>query len=325
MIRIKSLSGRAFWALGQRIYTGDTNWRPVDIWHPFELPRRGSHAFLAAYEDGKLSGRLLCGVDEGYISRTGERQGYLSMLDLAPGREAAFRLLDAARDFWKAQGAEYAFGPRPPIYADLGVGVLTEGFAGRPSLFNVYNTPCCAEYLEEYGFEKALRHYAFRFDLENAPYARYAQAASWAQARYGLHVEKMDARAHPRKAGETLLHVLNEGDLDGYFRLIARMKRYFAPDLFLVAKKGEEPVGVLLALPDEENGMRVVTLGAAKEWRNGAVSTLLLDAIMQAARKRRVVWAEASTVREDNLASISAIEKLGGRVERVYSQYILRV
>lgn len=318
------------------MYADDPYWAQPSIWGGLSmmsertnpLLQNGEYAFFMAMEAGQVLARVLTGTDEAYNAATRARAGYFALFDCLPRLDAARAVLEAAIAFQRELGSEVLLGPRPPCFYDLGTGVLVRGFDGPSAPQAGYHPPHVSEFLEACGFEPWIDHCAYRFDPGALDGRAMRALARRAMERFHFGVEHARL-ANRRRTCELAYRVMRAGErpvsYEAFCAFFGKLCPLCADDLFLFAMADGEPVGLLIALPEGRSGMRVMTLWVVPAWRNRAVPTALLAALLDAARARGIERVDASTIRADHLASRLCAERAGGVWYRTYRQYQLNL
>lgn len=355
---------RAFIGLPFEIYRDDPNWVPPLIAGQMRmllgkqngLFKNGVHKFFMAYEDGRPVARVLVGIDDKLVARTGVKEGYFSLFESYDRPEYAKAVLDAAADFLRGEGIAVMIGPNPPTFDDFQKGLLIEGFDGQPFLYNAYNQRYAVDLLTGYGMTKYCDHYAYRLELKDFTAERYEVLLERAQNRFGFRVQQIDPRGDLRTQIRDVARCVSEAfprhwnllppteaDIEREFR---RLRRLIDPRYAMLAYAGERPVGFTLALPDynqllKRTGGRLTPRGlwvlltqrrrvdqlravmqfVVPEYQNKAVNGVLYYKTYLNARDAGIRVIEGSTIDEHNLPSILSMEKSGGQRYRVYRQY----
>lgn len=359
---------RSFLDLPYRLYRKDANWTPPMY---DELRRTllgennplltGEHRFFLAFDDGQPVARVLAGVDERLNKRLGEKRGYLSLFESENNMEYARAVLDAASEYLKGLGMDWAVGPNTPMFNDFSKGLLAEGFDGAPMIFNPYNPSYYNDFFIEYGFEKHRDHYAYHLDLRDFPIADYRQLTQRAAKRFRFRVECVDLhRADKERLAGEIAQVIDEAFPEGWELVpptqqdihaeMTSLMAYASSATTVMAYADERPIGILTAFPDfnpliRKSGGRLFPFGwltmlfgrrrvrAARcnmlfvtpDYQNKAVGVALVLAAYENAMRLGLREVEASTIDETNVRSVLNTERTGAKRYRVYRQYRKRL
>ena len=315
------LAERRFCSFSHRLYAGNARWNEPDVWQGRKVlsPKHNElmrlpHILLMAVEDGKILARMLTGIAAG-------DQGYFALFDAEPNGEAVRVLMEAAEAWQRARGSRRLVGPIAPTMADIGGGVLHDGFEEPAAFCDAYHAEYYAGLLEQCGFEPCSEWLAYRIELSSFDRTRYRRAADWAKRRFGYEVEQGLSRG-PRALAQTVCSVM-EGEVaqEDANRLVGRIFPSLSPDFCPVAVRENHPVGFLLTLEKRGIRPRIVSLWVRKEWRGKGVTAALFDDLAQAAERRGIMSMDGSMIHSDNIASRLGAERAGGSVIHRYYQY----
>ncbi len=324
------------------------------------LISNGVQCFLMAYDGERPVGRLLAGIDFRVIQRLGERQGYISLFECVDDQVVANALFDAAKAFLKLNGITSIIGPSPTMYDDFGSGLLAEGFDAPPMFLSPYNPPYYARLFETAGFIKHRDYFAYDMPMERLDDSRYESVLRRAGKRFGYTVENVNLKRDLKRRSRELARVIAEstppewGTLpptsEALYRELKLVQGVLWPEYVLMAYAGDRPIGLLVLVPDCNpilkgtkgrmfpvgtfrtlftrsyiRTLRTVMLYVVPEYQNKGVETVLIHRAFEAAKANGVRRAEASMINEMNLKMRLGVEKLGGRVTKVFRQYRLEI
>jgi hypothetical protein len=320
------------------------------------LLSNGPHTFFIAEKDGKVVGRIMAGVNEKLNRSKNKNEGYISLFECINDEEVAFSLFDHAFVWLGGQGADTVVGPVSPTNGDDNRGLLIKGFDGPPVLMNSYNPPYYETLFNKYGFEKDMDLYAFHLDAKDLDDERYGRVSQYAMKKFNFRIDRFDKRFFEREISDIkrILDVsmpdtwehLTPPSLEEIRKESKNLVRFMDEDLVYIARSGEKPIGFIVALPDYNqvlaklNG-RLLPFGIIKflwykrkinrarifmqfvvpEFRNRAVNSAIYYKLMIEGKKKGYVSGEGSTIAEMNRESILNVQKLGGKLYRVYRIY----
>ncbi len=359
---------KCFLDLPYRLYKGEVNWVPPMY---DELRRtllgennqllNDTHEFFVVYDDNRLVGRVLAGIDTRLNERLGEKRGYLSLFECEQNMEYARALLDAACEYLHSQGMEYVEGPDAPMLNDFSKGFLYEGFDGEPTIFNPYNPPYYNDFWTEYGFEKHRDHYAYHLNISDFPIEQFRILSERACKRFGYTVRLVDILHEDKnKLTTEAAQVITEAfpadwelvppTKQDIFEEMNAMQSVATSAIVVMAYSGERPIGLLTAFPDfnplikrnrgklfpfgwltmllghsEIKRVRCNMLFVSPEFQNRAVGAVMCLRAYEQAASLGIKEAEASTIDETNIRSVLSAERTGAQRYRTYRQYIKRL
>ena len=310
--------------------------------------------FFVAYKDEKPIARVMAGTDKQPL--TGETCGWFGMFDTFNDIDGVRAVMDAAAAFLRERGATRIAGPFSPDNPMLNIGVLAEGFAGAPVLYNPYNKAYYVSLLEDYGFKKEKDYLAFDIPAETPQLDHVVSLAQRAQQRFGFRVEEIPGRSITLRLARDIAQVMTEADDDDQsgptaqdvLHLFDSVRPVLRHELCVMAYAGSRPIGVMLAFPDNTpylqalggretllSLLRVALRGknaqcvrcpiqhVVPEYHNKAVNLAMIVRALQNAQNMGVQRIEGSVVAEDNAASINNSLLIGGKVYRKYRTFSL--
>ena len=365
MIRVEILEPsraglRPFVKLPFMLYRDDPNWVPPlmgeqlkQLCQQAEGPRR----FFLVYDGEKPVARVMAGIDERLNERLNRKRGYLCLFECAQRPDYARTVLDAACAYLKEEGMEEVIGPAGPGPDDFSRGLLIQGYDGAPVLFNPYNPPYYAEYFEKCGFAKHRDFFAYFMRMDEFDQQNLEEIVPRAKQRFGFRVEHVALTKENRERvlqnaarvireafpAEWEVNVPTYGDVA---RVTHRLRRFFRPELALMAYAGNRPIGLVVGFPDYNQVFkrmkgRVLPIGWLKyllgkgkihgarccmqfvvpEYQHKGVNTVMFYEAFLGAKAMGLQWVEGSTVDETSVSSIANTEKMASHLYRIYRQY----
>ena len=365
MIRVEILAQtraamRPFVMLPFALYKNDPNWVAPLIGEQLKSlcektadPRR----FFLVYDENKPVARVMAGVDTRLNERLGKKYGYIGLFECMQRPDYARTALDAACAYLKEEGMEMVIGPTSADFDDFSKGLLVQGFDGPPVIFNPYNPPYYAEYFEKCGFKKHRDHFAYFMRMDGFDLQRVEEIVPRAKRRFGFRVQKLEftKENEQRLLGDVTRVIreafpaeweLNIPTYEDIAMVFSAYRRYYRPEMTMMAYAGNRPIGLVVAFPNYNQLLikmkgRILPFGWLKfllgknkiygarcnmqfvvpEYQNMGVNTAMFYEAYLEAKKLGIQWVEGSTVDETNAASINNTEKMGTHLYRVYRQY----
>ncbi len=313
-----------------------------------------------AVRDGQTVGTIAAIDDPRHREIWHDSVGFFGIFETVEEYEVAAALLTAAREWLAERGISTMRGPMNLNINDE-VGLLIDGFDGRPVIMMPYNPPYYQTFLERYGLTKAKDVLAFKIDvarfgpnLENMP-TQVKRVARLAQERYGIEMRHVDLK-HLEDEVELVKPIYRQAwaknwgavpMTDAEFTYLAHsLKPVLDPDLTYLAFYQGEPIGAFLTVPDFNQvavhlngrllpfgwlkflwhkrritGLRVLIMGVLEEHRLKGVEALFYQEGCRIAVSKGYEWAEMSWILEDNYKMIRGIEAMGGHAYRTYRVY----
>jgi len=317
--------------------------------------------FLARRDDGQVVGTIAAVLNENHNAVHNEKTGFFGIFETVEDYEVAEALLSTARDWVAARGMERLRGPAN-FDVNAEYGLLVDGFDSPPVIMMTYNPRYYVDFIERFGFEKAMDLYAYRlktrYFIENMP-PKVKRVAEVARKRYGVVVRKVDMGRFNEEI-EKIKHVYNSAWLknwgaipmtDAEFEHLAlALKQIADPDLLFIAEINGEPVGVSVGLPDlnqcllhmngrlfpcgwitflryqrKIDGMRLLIMGVLEEHHLKGIESLFYLETAKNAIAKGYETCEMSWILENNYKIRRGIESLGGKIYKTYRIYDLAI
>lgn len=279
------------------------------------------HVLLLAVDGRRIIARMMTGVDEA-------GNGYFSLFDALPDKQAVFSMLDEAVSWQKKRGGKCLLGPVSPELLDLEAGIMTEGFGQEASFGERHNPPYYGEYLEEYGFSVESVRHSFRLKTACVDAEKYRKAAEWTGMRMGL--KTTDLSEQPRELAR-VMHEVMESDAPGQEavnRAVGRLQAFMTYGMCPAAydQRTGEAAGFLVSIGNgKEKPVRIANLWIKEAWRRKGAAVMLFEALLNEALRRNMAEIDASFVVKDNLASEMTARAAGGAVIHSYCRYGLEI
>jgi hypothetical protein len=347
----------------ETLYRGDPFWVPPLIIERREFLDPGKnpffeHAqvklFLALDGASLVRGRIAAIVNANHLARHADGVGFFGLFECENDPAVAGALLDAAAAFLRAQGLSLMRGPASMSVNDE-IGLLTDGFDSPPAIMMPYNPPYYRELLLGYGFQQAMRLWAYKAQASDGVPERLRQAAALARGRQGFTVRSIDKRRWDEDVRK-LHKVYTEAWQDNwgavpmtdreFDHMVGALKQVADLELCLLAEVGGEVAGFSLALPDLNQALihvggrllpfgllkllwyrrridtlRLLTMGVIKGFRNKAVDVCLYHETIERGLAKGYRQMEMSWILENNLAMNRVLQKLGARIAKTYGLF----
>jgi hypothetical protein len=357
---------KAFCALPYELYRDDARWIPPlrlaeaqrwSVKHNASLATRRVRRFLARRE-GRVVGRVAAIVDEAFGTRWEAGTGFFGFFECIDEQAVCAKLLSAAQEALSAAGMCRALGP-VNLSTHEEVGILVEGFETPPMLLTPYNPPYYAALLSAAGYTPRLDYHSYLWTPAHrqAPVVKRlirsaARNAGWLQR---LVIRPFDAR-HWETENRTLWHLYNAcfQDVWGFVPLSWQeymeraevFRRFFRPELVLIAEFAGEAVGFGLSLPDVNSALgeldgrllpfgwlrlarrvprirasRFILAGVVPKFRGRGLSALIAAKMGEAMLALGMERVEVSLVHEANHRMQRVIEAFGCERHKSFRLY----
>jgi GNAT superfamily N-acetyltransferase len=322
--------------------------------------RHAEVQLFLALKDGELAGTISAHINYIHNDFHQEKAGFFGFFESIEDFDVAQKLLDTACQWVAERGMEVIRGPMN-FSTNEECGLLVEGFDSRPVVMMTYNPRYYVDFIERAGFTKAMDLYAyilkaedFKNNAENLP-GKVFKAAEAALGHPKVKIRNLNLKDFDREV-ERGWKVYNSAwsrnwgfvplTKEEFEHIAYGLKAFLDPDLVFVAEVDGEPVGLSVTLPDlniplhKMNG-RLFPLGwlkffwyrrkidTARFFMMGVVEgyrTMGIDAVFYLETARALLrkgykYCEASWILENNTMMNRIIQRLGGRVYKVYRIY----
>lgn len=328
-----------------------------DFFHPAHPRFLFTDAALFLLRDpyGRPIGRISAHVDRQHNSVTGETAGFFGFFECIPNLQAATLLLQAAEEHLRTHGATYMrgpcnFSPREEC------GFLVQGHDEPPAFLMPFTHPVYPTFMTPLGLRHIQTLLAYDIRSDGTIPERLLRLHPNLHARSGFHLRSPSRNVPHELASLFSLYnqiwqhdpefvPITEAQLQ---TAVTRLGRLIDPNLIVFAEKHGTAAGVAVALPDYNqvicrmNGTlwpfgwlhavawkqrrlvrraRILLLGVLPRFRQQGLEALLCRELFRRGLAAGYQWAEGSWVRADNLAIRRPLERLGGRVSKVYHLY----
>ncbi len=316
--------------------------------HPFF--KHSEADFFLAYKDGAPVGRVAAIKNNNYIDFTGDRAGKFGFFEVAEDYGAAAALLDTVAGWLRERGLAKLAGPENYSTNET-CGTLIEGFDSPPTIMMPYNKPYYKGYLEKYGLEKDMDLLSYIIYTKDVPDKLIGLAPKILERLNGkgITVRKADLGKFPEEI-DKIIQVYNAAweknwgfvpMTDEEFKHAAKgMRQIVDADLVLIAEHEGKPIGFSLGVPDMNvplkrlrkgrlfpfglfkllyykrkiDRCRVVTLGLVEGYRNLGIDAYFYMKAFEEAKRKGMLYGEASWVLENNRIMNKAIGNINGEV-----------
>jgi len=307
---------RLFGAVAAKVYAHDPVWAPGSeiAWRRRMEQLAGAEGVffraLVAIEDGEPVGRCMPILVPGCTDGSGRPQGWIAFFECEQRHcPAARTLLAEGESLLSARGACSVQVSRADNQL---AGILVDGFELPHLVWTNHNPPYYLDLIRSCGYEDGIRMVSFRFYRDRVPEFRLDLP--------GLKVREFDRCEFERET--RIFHDLQRrifGNRPGYVPRTLEEDRSFVEGLLpflqddfviIVETEADEPVGILVCVPDIYQAARgetidrarIVTIGAAPGYASRGIGALMGARLMKnLLDKTRYSYVEGSWVRSDNL------------------------
>lgn len=259
---------KAFLDVPRKLYKGDPVWvcpLDKDIKAVFDPNENSFHThgeatrWVLRNERGELIGRIAAFINERKADFQGKRQGGLGFFESIEDKEAAFLLLNTAKDWLSERKVNFILGPINFGENENFWGLLVEGFT-HPSYGMAYNKPYYQNYFEEYGFKKKMEQMTNHLDITHGISPRFVKIAKYVlERRPNVTVKPFDMKKFDQFSRD-FMYVYNEAwrDHENFTPIkeeyvaetFKKIKPIHDPLLIQFAYVNGEPASFVMCLPD---------------------------------------------------------------------------
>lgn len=323
-----------------------------------DLNEAGPNAKYICYDDGRVVGRLLVGVNNIINEYHGFKEGYISLFECVENYEYAEKLLDKAIEFLKSHGMTKVKGPLSLPGGEDNRGFIVDNFDAQPFIMNTYNKKYYNDFFIKYGFEKYFDCYAYKDTIENADIERYEKLVPYAMKKFDFRVDNIDL-SNVDKDAMDIMNVLERAlprEWDDFAppreeeirKIVKQLVPFADSDLIFIARdnKTNEPIGFNITLPDYNqaikkmngklfpfgflkflyykrkiNRIRFFVLFVVPEYRKKGVTSVMYLKTYLNALKKGYTELEGSTIWEYNRDMMNDVESFGAKINITYRIY----
>jgi GNAT superfamily N-acetyltransferase len=357
---------KAFLDLPYRLYADERHFVPPlrmdqkNVLDPKKNPffEHGTVERFVAERGGEVVGRIAAIENGQHLAKYADGNGFFGFFDTVDDYAVAEALLDAAAGWLRERGLTGVRGPTNPTMNDV-AGLLVGGFDRPPSILLPYNFPYYRDFLERWGFRRAMTMWAFYVHEAYINKDRMARGAQIVQRRNpGITVRSLDPKRFDADVAAAM-RIYNRAWAENWghvpyteheaLHLAKEMKPVIEKDLFLFAELDGEPIAFAVSLPNLNQALkhlprgrlastglpkvlgtwklggvyeiRMALMGVLPEHRNLGLDALLIHQTIVNGQRDGYQAAELSWVLDVNKPLINALEKLGCTRDKEYAMF----
>ena len=316
----------------------------------------GAAELFLAERGGEVVGRIAAIENGEHLKKYADGNGFFGFFETVEDYAVAEALLDAAAEWLRGRGLTGVRGPTNPSMNDTS-GLLVEGFDREPSILMPYNPPYYVDFLERYGFERAMTMWAYYVHEAYVNKEKLRRGAELVFRRYpglSLRTIRMDRYMEDAKIAMRIYNAAwsnnwgHVGMTEAEFEHLAKdLKQIVEPDLVYFLELDGEPVAFSVTVPNLNQALKRVPngrlfplglpklltyakLGAVYEVRMPLMGVLpeyhgkgfdapLIDQTIRTGIARGYDACEMSWVLEVNRPLVNALDKLGAVKDKTYA------
>lgn len=320
--------------------------------HPFY--RESEMRCFLARRNGNVVGRIAAIHNRKHNEFHQEQAGFFGFFESVNDQQVAAGLLDAAREWLHARGAEVIRGPVNPS-TNYECGMLVEGFDSSPQVMMPYNPPYYDTLVQQAGPRKAKDLYAYYMLTDKMAAERVERVAERSAKSDHVRIRAINVKAFWEDV-DKVWQVYNSAwsrnwgfvpmTSDEFLFMAKDMKSILDPGFVLLGEVKDRVVGFALALPDINRALkpakgrlfpvglfkilyhkrsvrsvRVLVLGVLEEYRTVGVAAGFYAELFRHAKRLGYRDCEMSWVLEDNKLMNRSITAFGGKRYKTYRIY----
>ncbi len=366
MIKVDSVKTKKdlndFIKLPWKIYRHDPQWVPPLISQQKALFDKKKHPFFEHSEadffiarKGKEAvGTIVAILNDRHNQVHEENVGFFGFFETVDDYQVAEKLLDKVMDWAKIKKLDYIHGPENYSQNEV-CGLLVDGFDTPPVIMMAHNPPYYQNFIERYGFKKAMDLWAYCMDTSTPIPDRVVKVVERIKARSNVTfrtINKKDFYNEVARVKQVYNHAwgknwgfvpMTDHEID---HIAHELVQIIDPDIVFFAELDGKPIGFSLAVPDinqalkkingrlfpfgifkllyhskKINRVRVIIMGVIEEYRSkGYDSVFYLDTYRKGIEKG-YNWGEFSWILENNDPMNAALINIGARVYKTYRIY----
>lgn len=315
------------------------------------------HAFFMGFRGRIPVSRVMVAINEGLSAKQATTIATFSLPE-AEDEEAMHAVISAAERWAASKGAKRLIGPWSPTNGEDGIGLMVQGFDDSPVILNSYNKQWYSDSLEAMGYSKLSDFVGYDVDASRIPMESLEKATATALQRADVEAGMIDMSKLEEELKDihSVMAEAFQGEwfndmptYDEFMKLAGPLAKLAFPELVWLARdrKTGRLVAFIVTIPDWNQVLRrmrgrlfplgwVQMIGAKrkisrvrlmmqyclKEYQGSSVIPALYAKVVENAVKMGIHRAEASVILETNSRSRRAIERIGGRLSRVYRWYV---
>lgn len=350
----------------RKLYSGEPNYiAELNLTLKSKLSRQNpflKHSDIALFmardiKTNQILGRIAAIHNKAHIKKYNDNTGFFGFFDAVNSTEVSDQLFNKAGNWLIERGLTDLIGPTNPTTNDSS-GVLVNGFDYPNQVSMPYNYAYYSELFKTNGLTRKIDLFAYH--LADAPeFEKYSNILN----RVEKKMESNDIRIRPMTARSfhndldllnDAYNKFNEGNWgfiplnrEEFIHMAKELKSIMPYDLALIAEKGEEIIGYIIAVPDfnqvvkkVRNGKlfpfgilkilkyrnsidssRIMLVGIDPKYRGIGLDLILYKRITDALHKQNIFQCEAGYVMSTNEIMNSIMYKIGGNPIKQYSLF----
>jgi len=315
-----------------------------------------------AYKNNKAVGRISCIINHRHNKIHNEKTAFFGFFDCINDKEVSDTLLNKAKEYALENGQETLRGPMNYSVSHT-VGSLIKGFDIDPVLLTPYNFDYYNTLLNNYGFNKAMDLYSYRFTKAQGVPEKLTRVAKAMQERGKFTLKYIVKKDLPKVVKEIQI-IYNDawkenwGFLplsdDDIAALATELKPILVPQLsYMVYDENGLAVACMVTLPNinealktskgkvmstgflkllgivlgfsKPKGIRTVIMGVLESNRRKGIEAIMIEKTISMAHELGFEEADLSWILENNLMMNRQLEKMDAERYKEHRVYDLKI
>jgi len=314
--------------------------------------KKKSYKAILSTKDDNILGRLLYTID--FSKKLNRNICFFSAFDAIDDDSVAKELFSYMEQDVLKQNIDYCEGTYSPYDPDTRRGIMVEGFDDDPAILTSYNAPYYSRLLEICGYHKVYDTFGLKADINPQVQKRLETIEQYFSNHYDIRIDQLDLKHIDNEIKDihqilltstTEINYQEAPSIEMIEQVAKKLKSLINPKLIRIARENDtnKAVGFCLVFPDF-NQIFKKTKGRIKplviltqmrkitrvrgmmqyvipKYQNTGLIGYMYKKVYDNFKWMGITEFEGGTVMEDNLKSIHAFDKFGGRIAKTYRIY----
>lgn len=317
-----------------------------------QVLKNKTYKALLCLDNNKVKGRLLYTFEES--NKLGKKVCYFSYFDAINDQNIFNQLFGYMESDMRDNDVGYSEGTFTPYDPDNRRGILVKGYDDDPIIFTSYNYSYYQTLFETYGFHKSHDTYSLQPKINEKNKKRLNTLANYFEKRFSIRVDEIDLKnidyeindIHEVLIEATTEVIYQEAPSIDLIRDVAEnLKLFLEPKIILIAREIEsnKPVGFTFCLLDynqvfkkTKGRLNLFKLLFSKKYidrsrgmmqyvipkyQGSGLIGYMYKKVYDAFEELGITKFEAGTMMENNQKPLTAMNKFGAEISKVYRIY----
>lgn len=313
--------------------------------------------WFLAMRGTEVVGRCIAFVNHNHNKHWNDKVGFFGLFESIEDDAVTKQLLDAAKNWIKAQGMGTMRGPVNLPVNEATPGILTDGFESRPVMYYHYNMPYYEKLLVNYGLSPVKRVLSWEVDALKPLPDKIDNFAQKIIHRYQISIEDWGERPLQTRKQE-MWSIYNEAWNDNwgfvpftqeeFYRIIDDMMLIMDKRLFAFLYVKGESAAFFGAVPNvtekltplswckrcellraikmllgakHTKGIRLGYLGVRRKFRRMGLDGVMIWKQKQYVTQHHYEYSDVGWVLEDNFMVTRMVDVMGAKLSKTYTVY----